>query len=396
MAHSGRVSSPTTRGRGPTFSVALAIHRLSPWGGLERDALRVAREAVGRGHRVAVLSGEVAEGLDLSDLDVVRLEPRGRTNHARARAFSSEVAARASDYDARIGFNASAGLDLFFAGDRCYRDRVHESRGPWVRLTPRHRTLAALEAEVLCGTRGPRILLLAEAHRAVFQRWYGTPDDRFEVLPPGIDPSRRRGPNHAEDRRRIRAEFGVPENARLILFLGSDFRRKGADRALAALARLPDAPHHHLVVAGAGDARWIERAARALGLVVGPAPGARVHLAGPRDDAGALLAASDALVHLARSEAGGAVLLEALSAGVPVVATDVCGYAPWVAASGAGAVLRANVDAPDAARALVRVLSDHEMPDRALSFVDAHPELFTMHARIVDALERAAEERRGR
>ncbi|MEO0660071.1 MAG: glycosyltransferase [Planctomycetota bacterium] len=135
---------------------------------------------------------------------------------------------------------------------------------------------------------------------------------------------------------------------------------------------------------------------RALGLVVGPAPGARVHLAGPRDDAGALLAASDALVHLARSEAGGAVLLEALSAGVPVVATDVCGYAPWVAASGAGAVLRANVDAPDAARALVRVLSDHEMPDRALSFVDAHPELFTMHARIVDALERAAEERRGR
>ena len=65
----------------------------------------------------------------------------------------------------------------------------------------------------------------------------------------------------------------------------------------------------------------------------------RVSFLGGRDDVPDLMLAADALVHPARSEAAGAVLLEALVAGLPVVVTGVCGYAHHIAAAEAGVVL---------------------------------------------------------
>jgi UDP-glucose:(heptosyl)LPS alpha-1,3-glucosyltransferase len=60
---------------------------------------------------------------------------------------------------------------------------------------------------------------------------------------------------------------------------------------------------------------------------------------GGRDDIPDLMLAADVLVHPARSEAAGIVLLEALVAGLPVVVTDVCGYAGHIKTAGAGLVL---------------------------------------------------------
>ena len=53
----------------------------------------------------------------------------------------------------------------------------------------------------------------------------------------------------------------------------------------------------------------------------------------------ALGAAADLLVHPARIETTGTVILEALVNGLPVVASGVCGYAEHVGQANAGAVL---------------------------------------------------------
>ena len=67
--------------------------------------------------------------------------------------------------------------------------------------------------------------------------------------------------------------------------------------------------------------------------------GDRVRLLGVREDIPQLMAAADLLVHPARSETTGTVILEALVNGLPVVASAVCGYAEHVTRAGAGAVL---------------------------------------------------------
>jgi UDP-glucose:(heptosyl)LPS alpha-1,3-glucosyltransferase len=58
-----------------------------------------------------------------------------------------------------------------------------------------------------------------------------------------------------------------------------------------------------------------------------------------RSDIPRFLLGADVLIHPAYNENTGTVLLEALVAGLPVLATAVCGYAHFVAAAGAGLIV---------------------------------------------------------
>lgn len=52
---------------------------------------------------------------------------------------------------------------------------------------------------------------------------------------------------------------------------------------------------------------------------------------GGRDDVPALLLAADLMVHPARFESAGSVLIEAIAAGLPVITTAACGFATFAA-----------------------------------------------------------------
>jgi len=144
----------------------------------------------------------------------------------------------------------------------------------------------------------------------------GVPADKVEVIPNGVD-SRFCPGDQAEARRRL----DLPEAGALLGFVGLLVPVKGLDVLLDAMARL-DGPAAHCVLVGDGPERQaLEARARALGL------GARLHFAGQRP-AGEIpdwLNAFDALVLPSRSEGRPNVVLEAMSSGLPVVATRVGG-----------------------------------------------------------------------
>ena len=66
--------------------------------------------------------------------------------------------------------------------------------------------------------------------------------------------------------------------------------------------------------------------------------------------------AADLLVHPARAEAGGVVLLEAIAAGLPIVAAESCGYAPQVRAARAGLLVAEPFAQEAFERAVLRML----------------------------------------
>ena len=109
------------------------------------------------------------------------------------------------------------------------------------------------------------------------------------------------------------------------------------DRSLRAVAALPEElkKRTRLLVAGRDSGNTCPKLAASLGI------SNRVIFAGGRDDVGALLLAADLLIHPARNEATGTVLIEALAAGTPVMATANCGFANYVAESG-GIVIPAD------------------------------------------------------
>ncbi|MEM8713373.1 MAG: glycosyltransferase family 4 protein [Planctomycetota bacterium] len=367
------LSSPTPRRR----DVALAILRYFPHGGLQRIALGVAQALSKRGHRVRLFT-QSWDGPLPSDQSIQTecLPGRGTTNHVRAKSFAAQLrhALQSAPADVVLGFDRLPGLDLYFGGDPCYSARLRRDRSALARWTPRARTFLALERAVFAPEARPRILLMNPAEAAVIRAEYGTPEDRFRVLPPGFmapglafskDPAEREKRREVA-RQRLFEELGL-RRASCLVALGSDFHRKGFDRAVRALAAARDRGHSAvLLVAGSDSAGRLLRLSRSLGV------GESVRLLGPRDDTEDILNAADILIHPARSEPAGMVILEALAAGCPVLTTAAVGYAEHVTRAGAGAVLTAPFKQALLDAALVDLLTQpSEIPrQRAYDYAD--------------------------
>jgi glycosyltransferase involved in cell wall biosynthesis len=162
----------------------------------------------------------------------------------------------------------------------------------------------------------------------------------------------------ADERAEVRRELGVPEGAPLLLSVGRLVPQKAPIDLLRAFAQLPQygaLPELRFAGVGrleAGLAREIEQ----LGL------GARVRRLGLRSDVPRLLAASDLYVSASRWEGLPVAMLEAMAAGLPVIATHV-GDVPRVLDSGSGVLVPPRD--PDAlAGAIAALLADPERRER--------------------------------
>lgn len=127
----------------------------------------------------------------------------------------------------------------------------------------------------------------------------------------------------------IRGELGLPGDTKLAINVGQICLRKGQDLLIESACRvLPSFPVWHLLVVGERHSRKqesIQFEARLHQLVDAAKLTARVHFLGYREDAVALMSQSDLLIHTARQEPLGRVLLEAAAVGLPILATNVGG-----------------------------------------------------------------------
>ena len=150
------------------------------------------------------------------------------------------------------------------------------------------------------------------------------------------------------------AVLPVPAGAPVVLAMGRLHRNKGFDVLIAAAGRLPCA---HVVIAGEGpEQAGLERLAAHAGVA------GRVHFLGWRTDIAALLAACDVLACPSRSEPLGNVVLEAFSAGRPVVAAMADGPRELIE-SGRTGVLVAGESAIALAAGIEGVLQRRAMTD---------------------------------
>jgi UDP-glucose:(heptosyl)LPS alpha-1,3-glucosyltransferase len=371
------------------MNVALVVLRWFPHGGLQRDLAALAAALRERGHTVRLFCHD-CEGPPPPGVGVHVLPAPGRSNHARAAAFAQSLAATLAraPHDLVVGFDRLPGLDVYFAGDRSYVDRVQRERSFLHRLTPRYRTFAAFERAVFAPSVKTHVLALDEGQRDTYRRVHGSPAERFSVLPPGIARDRAAGPDASVLRARGRAAFGIGDDERLLLFLATNARLKGLDRALRTLAALTASQHDaiRLVAVGPGERRGLRRLALRLGVA------GQFVLTPPRDDVPTLLQAADLLVHPARADNTGTVLLEALAAGLPVVTTAACGYAARITASGAGRVVPEPFAQDTFDRAVAHLLTEDPatLRDRALTYA-AQNDLHGMHVRAVEILEDLAQ-----
>ena len=318
------------------MQLAFCLYKYFPFGGLQRDFMRIALACQARGHalRVYVLSwqGEVPAGFE-----VVIVPVKALTNASRYEKFTAWVTRDLVQRPAQrvVGFNKMPGLDVYFAADPCYEEKAQTLRNPFYRLSGRYRHFAAYERAVFAPDSRTEILMISQVQQPFFEQHYATPPSRFHLLPPGIALDRRAPPDASAIRAAFRTEFGLGDDDLLLLQVGSGFKTKGLDRSLQALAHLPEEvrARTRLNAIGQDEPSQFKRMAAALGLA------GLVDILAGRDDIPRFLLGADLLVHPAYNENTGTVLLEALVAGLPVLCSAVCGYAHYIDEAAGGRVI---------------------------------------------------------
>lgn len=369
------------------FTIALTLFRYFPFGGMQRDMLATARLCQARGHNVRILC-HTWQGEQPSDFEVTLLDANGKSNHSRAHSFAASFSEwhRSNRTDVVLGFDKMPGLDLYFAADPCFITRTATRAWPY-RWTRRYRTFRELEGSVFDQAATTRILLLNPHERANYQTTWGTAAERFELLPIGIARDRRAGQDAVALRQQGRKEFALQDDERLVLLLGANFELKGLDRAMRAVQALPThlAQRTRLLAVGQPAPSRLRKLANALGLEE------RVILQPGRDDIPRLLQAADLLVHPARRDTTGTVLLEAIAAGLPVICSGACGYAHHIESANCGKMLSEPFAQRELDEVLRSLLSRDLSIEResALAYANEH-ELHAMHDAIVDHIEAIA------
>ena len=376
--------------------IAFSIFKYFPFGGIQRDLLKLTRECQRRGHDVRVYTCRwLAEVPD--DLDVRVAPVEALFNHTRYDRFATWVGEQEAHdrSDLLVGLNKMAGLDVYYAGDSCFEHKARTQRGWTYRLLGRYRSFYKAERAVFEPDSPTQILTISDVHTPHFRRYYGTPPERFHRLPPGIERDRAAavsGEERAAQRAAKRAELGHGDDDLVLLFVGSGFIKKGLDRVLRSVKALPESIYERvtLYVIGQDKGDPFRRMAERLGIHE------RVKFFDDgREDVPEFLWAADALLLPAYDEAAGMVILEAMIAGLPVLATKNCGYAHYLEDVGAGIVTPLPFDQARFDADVVRILTDGERDawsESGRAFAN-NEEIYQLVPTAVDHFERFARER---
>jgi glycosyltransferase involved in cell wall biosynthesis len=179
------------------------------------------------------------------------------------------------------------------------------------------------------------------------------PREKLVVICNGIDLAAREQANSIDW-----TTLGVQSQRRVLLFVGRLDHQKGANLLIDAASQLlPHWPEYDLVLVGEGSERTkLETQVARRGLA------SRIHFAGWRPDVASCLAAAELVVLPSRYEGMSNVLLEAMAAGKPVVATIVEGVAEVL-----GPLTQQQTCAAESAPALANAIDQLLRDPRALS-----------------------------
>ena len=367
------------------MKLAFALFKYFPYGGLQRDCIKIAEECVKRGHTVDIFTmyaqGEIPNGINLHVLP-----PKVLRNYKRAELFAEQVQQRvkSEQYDGLVGFNKMPYLDVYYAADPCFAAKA-ATRSFFYRWLARTRSFVVSETEVFGRRSKTEILLISPREQEIFSQIYQTNTVRMHMLPPGIQRDRLAGDDYAELRAMKRRELGLEDDEKMVLMVGSGFKTKGVDRSLHALASLPQSVRDQtrFYVVGQDNVKPFQRIARRLGIEK------NLFFLGGRDDVSQLLFAADLLLHPAYRENTGTVLLEAMAAKLPLLVSRVCGYSFYIDDAQCGQVMSEPFSQSEMNQLFVEMLhssQQNQWQQNAKNYVENH-DIFSMPQRAVDVIE---------
>lgn len=339
------------------MKLAFCLYKYFPYGGLERNFLRISQLCAERGHSIDVYTMDW-KGPKPENYNITIIPVKGWSNHSKSADFAKKLALLVANnnYDVVIGFNRMPGIDLYYSADPCYVDKINHLKPAIYKLSPRYKHFSNFEKAVFDPSSKTQLMMLSEIEQKKYISHYHTQKSRFHLLPPGISADRKKPDNADEIRQQWRTEFNIQPDEKVILMIGSAFKRKGLDRTLLAVAALPEVLKNktHIMMIGEDNPKPFVALAEKLGIAK------QLHIFLGRDDVPRFLLGADLLAHPAISENTGNVILEAMVAGLPVLISGACGYAFHVERSKSGLIAKEPFSQDDFNQKLATMLTSSE------------------------------------
>ncbi len=213
-----------------------------------------------------------------------------------------------------------------------------------------HHTLKALWARKILYGRVGQVVAVAKDLKALLTREFGVSPEKIKVIENGVDIGKFANLPSVEE---IRKNFNLPSDGPLIGSIAHLRPVKDVPTLIRAFVRvLKKHPNASLVVAGAPEEPGDPVHAQVERLIQEADAGSRIFFIGQTENVPALLSALSIYVNSSLTEGMSNTILEAMAAGLPVIASDVGGNPELVVPDQTGYLFPAQNDQTLAARIL--------------------------------------------
>jgi len=304
------------------LKIAVLIKRFIATGGAERYAVEVTRRLLQRGHAIDLYTRQVESGL-AKGMHVVRVPDRLRFSSVlNSWSFAAETAKclRDNEFDVVLSHERGHCQDLAVIHTFAYKLGVEAysffKKLNSIYLSPRSWLHLRLERQQMAR---PWLVPVSSIIKTGIQKYYGR-SANIRIATPGVDIDWFHPAWIRQNRETVRQAEGIGPAELVLLFVGSEFRRKGLDMLINAIG-----PGMRLLVVGSGERHAYYRRLSARRGVQG-----QISYLGLVEDVRRFYAAADAVVLPSRKEAFGMSILEGMACGLPVACSAAAGVSELV------------------------------------------------------------------
>lgn len=337
------------------MKVAFLIERLdSRRGGMETSATEFLTEMTLLGPEIQVVT-QIASP-EFSIAPVHQLGVRGAGRAARYRNFvrGADEFLKTTRWDVVHAVTPCLNCNLYQPRSGITQQALNRTiavrknsltRSLWkmgAALNFKQRLLQNLEQQLLSREKPPMVAALSHFMRRQLESSYALPKENVRDVFNGVTVPLPDAHERQAIRKKLRQETGFNENDSVALFSGHNFRRKGLSNILEALAK-SSAQNWNLLVAGKDSPVRFQKLARELGITN------RVKFLGSRSDVRQLYLAADVCVLPSYYDPCSRTILEAMSLGVPCIATVFDGSSECITHGENGFILQSPDDVEEMA-----------------------------------------------
>jgi UDP-glucose:(heptosyl)LPS alpha-1,3-glucosyltransferase len=317
--------------------IALVRKDFSPTGGGgERYSVDLARGLRDSGHEVHVFAHryEPMRGVSFHSV-AVPLKPFGLQNWLFAQNVRHALSK--NEFDIVNGISQIYPQDIYRLGDGIHKHWLTVRRPRmfshvYDKISPRHRLLLHLEKKIFSPGNYKRIIANSELCKQHAINYYKVPPQLVDVIFCGVDFAMFNSSVRNEGAQ-LRTSLGIGREPIVVLFVGTNYERKGLDTVFQGISRLRYKEKYRLLVVGKGNIPRYQRFAQKLGLQE------ITVFCGYQEHMPPFYGAADIFVLPSYYDPFGNVCLEAMACGLPVITTRETGVSELMAHGRSGFVM---------------------------------------------------------